>query len=325
MMKRIFCLIIVLMSFAFVANAQELDVWVTTQDYVNLRGGPNTAFETLLVVPPEATLPAVGRTADMRWVQVLYEEQYGWISALYLVWSGDIISLPVDGVDPLPFVRRMIVTGVTTRETRIYFRQIDPSQELGTIPPDVEVEVTARMGEGTYFWMQILYEGRQYWVGSWDIRVTDGDYRRLFDVSYMFPYGRLLIRADDDINNNLRVLSSIEGIWVALGEGQTVTCDFIPAYAERGAAAADIQQIDIFTSLFNALDTAIDATNAAVSLFDDVCARADPLTQAEIFTALENVADAHRNYALAYALYVSLSDENPLIILLPTTIDPWAD
>lgn len=321
-MKRIFCLIIVLMSITFVVNAQELDVWITTQDYVNLREGPNTVFDTLLVIPPEVTLQAIGRTADMHWVQVIYEEQSGWISALYLVWSGDVISLPVDGVDPLPFIRRMIVTGVTTRETRIYFRQIDPSQELGTIPQDVEVEVTARMGEGTYFWMQILYEGRQYWVGSWDIRVTDGDYHRLFDVSYMFPYGRLLIRADEDINSNLRYLSSIEAIWVALGEGQTVSCDFIPAYAERGATAADIARIDIFTPLFNALDTAIDATNAAISLFDDVCARADPLTQAEIFTALENVADAHRNYALAYALHVSLRDENPLIILLPTTIDP---
>jgi uncharacterized protein YraI len=320
-MKRILFLIVGLMTLAFTAHAQELDVWVTTQDYVNFREGPNTAFDVQLVIPPEATLPAIGRTADMNWVQVIYEEQYGWISAMYLVWSGDIISLPVDGVDPVPFVRRMIVRGVTTRETRIYFRQLDPSDQIGTIPQDVEVEVTARMGQGTYFWLQILYEGQQYWVGSWDIRITDGDYHRLLDVSYMFPFGRLLIRADADIDNNLESLTVIEAIWVALGEGQVVTCDFIPAYAERGAAAADIQLVEIFQPLFNALDTGIDATNAAISLFDDVCARDDPLTQAEIFTALDNVASAHRNYALAYALYISLTDENPLIILLPNATD----
>jgi hypothetical protein len=323
-MKRILFFIVGLMALTFPTHAQEqeYDVWVTTQDYVNFREGPNTAFDVQLVVPPEATLPAIGRTADMRWVQVIYEEQYGWISSMYLVWSGDIISLPVDGVDPEPFVRRMIVRGVTTRETRIYFRQLHPDHELGMIPQDVEVEVTARMGEGYYFWLQILYEDQQYWVGSWDIRITDGDYHNLMDVSYMFPFGRLLIRADADIDRNLRSLSAIEAIWVALGEGQTVTCDFIPAYAERGASAADIQQVEIFTSLFNALDTAIDATNAAISLFDDVCARDDPLTQAEIFTALDDVADAHRNFALAYALYVSLTDENPLIILLPHSTEP---
>jgi Bacterial SH3 domain len=318
MMRRLCFFIACLLLAAFPAHAQQdTGVWVTTQDYVNLRAGPSTGFAVLTQVPPAETLPAVGRSANMRWVQVTYGELVGWISARYLVWSGDIISLPVDGVNPAPFVRRMIVVGVTTRETRLYARQIDPSQQVGTLPVDTEVEVTARMGEGTFFWLQIFYQGQVYWVGSWDIRITDGNYRVLLDVSYMFPYGRLLMRADSDINDNLDSLDAIETIWVLLAEGQAVTCDFVPAYAERGAAASDIARVPIFQPLFNALDTAVQNTNAAISLFEDVCQRSEPLTQAEINRALNNIEEARLNYTLAYALYVSLSGENPLIIINP--------
>ena len=93
----------------------DTGVWVTTQDFSSLRIGPGTAFERITVLDPEVTLPAVGRTSSVSWVQVIYEGEPGWIFSPLLIWSGDVISLPVDGIITTRFIRRAIATGVTTR------------------------------------------------------------------------------------------------------------------------------------------------------------------------------------------------------------------
>ena len=100
----------------------DTGVYVTTQDYSSLRLGPGLNFERITVLDPAVTLMAVGRSSNAGWVQVEYEGQYGWVISWLLVWSGDLVQLPVDGVDPAPFVRRTGVAGVTTRETPIYRR-----------------------------------------------------------------------------------------------------------------------------------------------------------------------------------------------------------
>ena len=138
-------LVVLLFAFTGLAMAQDTDtaaepdhppttVYVTTQDFVALRQGPGTGFNRLTVVPAVVTLPAYGRTSDTRWIQVLHEGRLGWIAAQYLVWSGDVIDLPVDGVNPYPFVRRAAALGVTTRETPIYRSDIVPGAEVGLYP-----------------------------------------------------------------------------------------------------------------------------------------------------------------------------------------------
>jgi uncharacterized protein YraI len=321
----IFCLA---MPFAYSspANAQAVssEVYVTTQDYVSLRGGPARRFDQLAVIPPATTLHAIGRTVNMSWIQVEYapensEPQTGWIASWLLVWSGDIISLPVDGVgEREPFIRRSLVMGVTTRETRIYRRQLVSADQVGTIPEGVEVEIAGRLGRGDEFWLQINYEGQLYWVGSWDIRLTAGDYLNVEDTVYLFPYGRLTEQITRDISRSLSSLVSIEAIYIALLEGQSVSCDpdDQPIYAVRVAVDNDIEREPVFAPIVGALDAAITEINSAISEFADACALPDDqeqLTEMGARVALLGLDEARRNLLLASALVTALGERNPLL------------
>jgi len=79
--------------------------FVTTQDFSALREGPGTDFARVGRVPPDVTLRPIGRTQNYGWWQVEYEGQRDWIAHWLLVWTGDIETLPIDGVDPVPFIR----------------------------------------------------------------------------------------------------------------------------------------------------------------------------------------------------------------------------
>ena len=215
-------------------------VYVTTQDYLALRQGPGTSFGRLTVVPAAVTLPAYGRTSDTRWIQILYEDTYGWVAARYLVWSGDVIDLPVDGVNPYPFVRRAAALGITTRDTPIYPESIIPGTEVGVIPADTEVELTGRLGEHGFFRFQIRWQGQLYWVGNWNIRISDGDYLRLLDLTYLYPYGRLINQLQNDIALSVSSFRQIDGVWNRLSQGESVACAPIPLRVERNLTNEDI-------------------------------------------------------------------------------------
>src|SRR5262249_54423701 len=100
-------------------------VYVTTQDYSALREGPGQAFDRLDIVPPATTLPAIGRTTDAGWIQVRYGNKNGWIAAWLLIWSGDMVSLPADGVNPVSFVRRRGPTVTVSSDMLIYDQRLN--------------------------------------------------------------------------------------------------------------------------------------------------------------------------------------------------------
>lgn len=294
------------------------DVFVTTQDYSSLRTGPGLRFERVAIVPPATTVRAIGRSADMRWVQVEFGEQPGWIASWLLVWSGDIISLPVDGAfEQDPFIRRMVVAGLTRRDAPIYRRQLVASDQVGTIPVDTEVEITGRLGDQNagYYWLQIRWDEQQYWIGSWDVDITFGSIDDVLDTTYLYPYGRLVTRLDIDSGRSLSSLLTIENIWVRLGEAQPVSCEDLPEYVERSAVDSDIEREPIFDPVASALDTAIIEINTAISTFDDACARIGEtqLTQQDVRRALNGLNSARRNLTLAAALLNSLGIRNPLL------------
>ena len=78
---------------------------VTTQDFSVLREGPGVNFARLTVVPPDVALAPIGRSENYEWYQVEYEGQRGWIIYWLLAWTGSIETLPIDGIDPVPFIR----------------------------------------------------------------------------------------------------------------------------------------------------------------------------------------------------------------------------
>lgn len=298
-----------------VEQTPETGIYVTTQDNSSLRRGPGRGFERITVVPAAVTLPAVGRSADGRWIQVYYDGQYGWIAYWLLVWSGDIVSLPIDGVNPAPFVRRTGVQAITVRETAIYRREVTPSDQVGTIPAGTTVEVTARLGSTGYYQLQIFYQGQVYWVGSWDLRIVAGNVGRLLDTSYLYAYGRLVTNVTRDINDGIRGLNAIESIWRALGNGQPVSCDNLPRYVTRRRVTdVDVAREPIFAPVVEALDTAIGHTNTAISMFEDACAREDGfITQQDVNTALNEIDSARRNFNLSGSLLATLRQRDPLL------------
>jgi uncharacterized protein YraI len=297
----------------------DTGVWVTTQDRSSLRAGPGLLFERTGIVPPETTIPAVGRTADSQWVQVIYENRTGWIAAWLLVWSGDFANLQIDGVNPEPYARRYNTLGITTRETPIYDGQVTPSRLVGSIPAGTQVELTGRLGTVGFIQLQIEYNDQLYWVGSWNLRMQAGSYDRLFDMSYVYAYGRLVALLQRDIGDSTSRLDQIEGVWRGLSSGQSVSCAGIPELIDRRRVAdSDVRREPIFEPLVVALDEAISRTNTAITTFSDACGRAAAggeffLTEDDVQAALDDVEAARRAFVLASSLLSSLSLRDPFI------------
>lgn len=290
------------------------DVYVTTQDFVSFRRGPGSDFERITVIDPVITLPAYGRTADTRWIQVVFNEQYGWIAARFLVWSGDVTVLPVDGIDPDPFIRRANALAVTVRETPIYVEELVVFEQVGTLPAGTEVELTGRLGESGFFRFQILYEGELYWIGSWDVRVIDGDFRRLLDAAYLFPYGRLLLLFEQNLAIAIGGYEQISSIWFRLERGDSVRCSPIPPFVRALFTEADAQREPNFVPAAIALNSAITAINATIASFENACGNADVfLTPDDVEAALTELAEARRNLILASSLLEPLRARNPLL------------
>ncbi len=297
----------------------DTGIYVTTQDFMNLRAGPSEFFRVLEVVPPETTLMAIGRTADTRWVQVVQPSgRRGWLSVRYLVYSGDVVTLPVDGVDPEPFIRQAGAVGVTTRETPIYDRV---GFQIGTLPAGTEIELTGRLGSGTWARYQVLRDGELYWVGSWNVRVVSGNTIRLFDTAYLYPYGRILRQLDEDLAFTVNALNSIEGIWNTISAGGAVNCNNVPNRVSRNVTDLDVEQEALFSPAVIALDEAVAGTNAAISSFEDACQRAsvDPnafATRADVAGAQQNIRDARLNINIVQSMYAPLQRRDPLITIL---------
>lgn len=131
-----------------IINAQDVDdvsdVYVTTQDYANLRLGPGENWDILETLDFGLTLRASGRSDNGRWIQVIYDGQaeypeasvdgvtYGWVAYWLLVWTGDIYDLPIDGVPTIRWARSTN-TGIGARyynfPTGIVYLQIENTIE----------------------------------------------------------------------------------------------------------------------------------------------------------------------------------------------------
>lgn len=324
MIKQVALILAILLTLSAGVSAQNdenddpepaivTNVYVTTQDFSSLRAGPGTAFQRLLVVPPVTTLPAVGRTSDTRWIQVYHEGRYGWIAAILLVWSGDVITLPVDGINPTPFIRRAGALGRTTRETPIYRTQVTPEDQVGVLPAGTEVELTGRLGGSGFFDFQIVYQGQLYWVGSWNIRVIDGNYRRLLDIAYLYPYGRLVSQLQRNIAESVGSYVQIASVWQRLSRGDRVSCTPIPLFVRRIITDTDARKEPNFVPAVIALDNAITSINTAISAFEDACGSGEVLDRESIDAALVEISNAQRNLILAGSLLEPLRRRNPLL------------
>lgn len=293
-------------------------VWVTTQDFSSLRSGAGDNFERLTVIDPAVTIPAIGRSADGRWIQVEFNGQRGWIYYALLVWSGDIVQLPIDGVESAPFVRRLNMVAYTTRPTPVYRREVTPSDQIGTIPSGAVVELVGRLGDGAFYWVQIEYQDQIYWVGSWNLRIVErSPSARLFDTSYLYSYSRIMVQFEQDANASYARLREINSIWVRLASGELVTCGYVPEYVTMARTLeTDAQRETTFTSLLRTLASANDSINSAISAFADACTRTDDqfvISQRELADALAQIEQAERNLVLLNSFITPLEQRDPVL------------
>jgi hypothetical protein len=289
-------------------------VYVTTQDFSSLRAGPGRAFDRLTVVPPTTTLPAYGRTSDTQWIQVEYEGRLGWIASILLVWTGSVVDLPVDGINPQPFIRRAAALAITIRNTPFYdaFTTMAAGLEQGLIPAGMTVELTGRVGEEGFLRVQARFEGRLVWIGTQNLRIVEGNLFRLFDLSYLFPYGRLYLELQSNYAEALTSYGQILDVWGRIAAGNQVACAPLPLRVERTLITTDVLQEPIFEGAVAALDDAIGHINAAISAFEDACAPGFTLTSDYVSQQLLTLQEASRSLVIVGSLIEPLRDRNPV-------------
>ncbi len=323
----IFCLITFLLVFASIpvmAQDEPLPAapsylaYVTTQDFVSLREGPGTAFKRLDVIPATTTLPAIGRTTNADWIQVIHGKQIGWIAARWLIWSGSMMALPTDGLNPAPFIR-LIRRQITVTDKMVIYNQINffPGQRVPFPVSSATVEVTGRLGSGTEFWLQFFYNDQYYWVGMWNLRynIPGATFHNVPDASYVFPFDRVYEQLIDYYGRALKTYGEIKGIWFNLASGASATCNFIPELAlPPNVEPSDLQNEAILVPSMRALQTAIDNTNAAINLFQNACNQEGQdrfLTTETVNQALDFLETARRNFDLLSDVLPPTANRNP--------------
>jgi hypothetical protein len=309
------------------------DVYVTVQDFAALRAGPGRHWDRLAVLPAGTTYRATGRTINARWIQVAYEGPldagarreftrggitYGWVAYWLLIWSGNILELPIDGVQLVPTARAAGPLMFPPYDY-MYEDEIDPSKRV----TDVErryglVEVTGRLGStrSGFFGLQFKLDNRYYWTGTWATGVPAG-YIQLPDASYLYPYGRLLESLRSELDRARRVLSDIGGRWRALGAGRTTTCNAIPDdYLFRGLnfRVEDLNLEPIFRPVAEAMYAGRDAINSALERFRAVCAGPTrQISPDEIRLALADIETAERYLTITALLLTPFAQRDPVL------------
>ena len=291
--SKVVLLLIGLLLLIMPVMAQGLDeVYVTTQDYVVLRLGPGVYWERLTVLDYGLTLRATGRTVGTDWIQVAYEGElpeeastegtidgitYGWLSSRYLTWSGNLLLLPVDGVQTMRTARRAGPQLLLIPDTEYYTELGDFANVAGVIRNPRYVELTGRIGstDNGYFWMQFQMDGQYYWTATWYVDPPD-NYRAVLDASYLFPFGRLLNAMLDVYWESRSKISTMSSRWNDLDAGFAATCNNIPeaiVFPDVLTTGLDLSREPVFTAPFNALTLARDNINIAIAQFEDVCNR----------------------------------------------------
>jgi hypothetical protein len=324
---RLASMLAVILLLASAAWAQETppEVWVTTQHNANLRVGPGTNWEIITLLPAGTTLQASGRIFD--WVQVLYtpegatEPSRGWLWRDLLIWTGDLNSLPLDGVEPEPFIRVQGYTLTLTPEMIVYHNENYGIGARVTEPLScVEVEYTGRLGRGDVFWMQFWCNGEYYWVGShnfFDIQQDEsGAFTRYVPVeSFNYHYGRMLAELGNTGYIASVRLNTMRNIWNSLASGEQVSCANPPQEIEQAEiTTADLTVEPDFSAPLAAMETAVDDINAAVILFQDTCDQLaqDPfIDPSTVSTAQSYLAEAQQYLYLARQFYVPLANRDP--------------
>jgi len=327
----LFISIIILTTTSF---AQD-NIWVTAQDYLSLRLGPGVHWERLAILDPGITLQAVGRTVNTDWIQVIYDVPlaegmndagtidgitYGWVARDFLIWSGNILLLPTDGVNTVSMSRRTGQELWLEPDIDVYARTGDFFNPIqGLVAESTMVELTGRIGsfENGYFWLQIELNNQYYWVPSWALEPPRSA-TAVFNASYLNPFGRVYDAFIADMNTARNRLLSLRARWGDLDSGFAVTCNNIPeklVLDESLTTDRDLDRVPILRPPITVLKSAIEKINIAIENFEQVCnqplqgrtASSDLITQ-----SLESLRQASNELSFIDVLLPPITQRNPI-------------
>lgn len=134
----------------------------TTTDFLNLRTGPSTDDNVLLVMPPNALVTLTGKTQN-GFLSVHYQDLDGWASALYLNVSSNPTTPPSS-----PPPSEGPTSGPTGPATVIEALNLRSGPAIGTtiitvMPVGASVTLTGKMQGG---YLSVQYQGTNGWAAS---------------------------------------------------------------------------------------------------------------------------------------------------------------
>lgn len=95
-MKRLFLLLIIILSLTFSASAQGTTG--TTLDTINLRTEPSLGNNVIIQIPIGTALTIQGRNNTGAWLFVSANNNSGWVSSRYIDWDGIALAdIPIVG------------------------------------------------------------------------------------------------------------------------------------------------------------------------------------------------------------------------------------
>lgn len=142
--------------FGPVATADYGTVAATTA--VNVRLGPSTTTDKIGLLAPGSTVTQRGETAD-GWTPVVFNGRDAWVAAQYLV-----------STQPMSHTATPIGTATASATVNIRARATVFSEILGRL---AEGQRISMLGEATNGWTPVDYAGKQAWISSQYLQVSD--------------------------------------------------------------------------------------------------------------------------------------------------------
>lgn len=134
---------------------------MTTLAYLNMRTGPATSYQSVLVIPKGATVTLVEDRGE--WKKITYNGKTGWSSGKYL--SGVTISSPVSLPAAPPATTVPNVNGAIYKTTGNLYMRTGPAKTTASIliiPYGASVVLVEDGGE----WKKVTYNGKTGWASG---------------------------------------------------------------------------------------------------------------------------------------------------------------
>lgn len=290
-LKTLLIAMLVLVGMAFTVRAQD-QIFLTTRAELNIRSLPAVESPSLQKAPQGTTLLAIGRNANNTWTQVEYKGVIGWVSNVYVAFSGDSSRLPVTdatdaSVNPRPQEQvsapdgTIVQTGslvVFARFASVNVRVLpdEAAEVLTQLAPNQRAVVT--LLDPTRLWGRVSVDGHEGWVALYvvnvlgDIRTVEvlgepasGSYPPLPEGGPSLADREVLDRLQAYLGINLGRASTLITVLSNGAASGIMACNTqdVPLFRPYRPAITDYERVPEIQAIVQDMNTAIELFNDA--------------------------------------------------------------